>query len=368
MEPHRTEQEYWLALARAPQLNGQKLQHMLHSGLTLAELFCHPASALVPWKLHPETIAYLKQPPWLQIERDYTILSQLKAHSIPIVSEHYPDLLTQIANPPIVLFAQGQLEYLQKPKIAMVGSRNPSYIGQENAIALAYQLAETGLTVVSGLALGIDAICHQGALRGQGKTIAVLGTSLDKIYPQRHQVLAEEIRHNGLLLSEFLPNTAPLASNFPRRNRIISGLSYGVVVVEAALRSGSLITARYATEDNREVFAIPGSIHHPLSAGCHYLIQQGAKLTTCVQDILDELSFHSSLKNLPKLAKTTTSLPKLDQKQQKILNCIDTTTTSTDQITERSGLSIENVMVMLSNLVLAGYIITVPGGYALKNT
>ncbi len=204
----------------------------------------------------------------------------------------YPAALLDITDPPPLLFARGRLELLARPALAIVGSRNCSTQGADNATAFAQTLARGGLTIVSGMALGIDAAAHRGALAGgPASTIAVLGTGADRIYPASNRELAERICSDGLMLSEFPLGTPAIAHNFPRRNRIIAGLARGVLVVEAALRSGSLITARLAAEAGREVFAIPGSIHSPLAKGCHRLIKDGAKLVEAGRDILEELRF-----------------------------------------------------------------------------
>jgi DNA processing protein len=201
----------------------------------------------------------------------------------------YPAALLETADPPLLLYAQGRVELLQMPMIAIVGSRNPTPQGKVNAHAFASHLSRAGLTVVSGLAMGIDGAAHEGALEGPSGTVAVVGTGLDRVYPRRHLQLAHRIVADGLLLSEYSLGTPPLAPNFPQRNRIIAGLSRGTLVVEAALQSGSLITARLASEAGRDVFALPGSIHAPQSRGCHALIKQGAKLVDNAQDILEEL-------------------------------------------------------------------------------
>lgn len=220
------------------------------------------------------------------------ILAQCHAGSIyciPLGGENYPDLLQEISLPPLILFAKGDIQQLSLPQIAVVGSRNASTGGLDNAYQMAQYLSQRGFVITSGLALGIDGAAHRGAV-STGKTVAVLGTGVDVIYPRRHAQLYEEIVANGgCIVSEFLPGTAPRAANFPRRNRLISGLSVGVLVVEAALKSGSLITAKSALDQGREVFAIPGSIHNPLSKGGHQLIKQGATLVETAADIVDEL-------------------------------------------------------------------------------
>lgn len=214
-------------------------------------------------------------------------------HLLTLGDAAYPATLLELADPPLLLYAEGRLDCLDPPAVAIVGSRNPSAQGLVNARAFASSLSAADIVVVSGLALGIDAAAHEGALdalaRGGASTIAVLGTGLDEIYPRRHVALAQRVAAQGLLLSEYSLGTPPIAAHFPLRNRIIAGLSLGTLVVEAALQSGSLITARLAVEAGREVFAIPGSIHSPQAKGCHALIKQGAKLVEQTQDILDEL-------------------------------------------------------------------------------
>ena len=205
-------------------------------------------------------------------------LSQPGNHVVHFQDAAYPALLKQIADPPPLLFVRGDRDYLAQPQLAIVGSRNPTHTGRALAREFAAHLASFGLTITSGLASGIDGAAHQGAIEAGGTTLAVTGTGLDRVYPARHRDLAHRVAENGALVTEFPPGTAPLAANFPRRNRLISGLSLGTLVVEAALRSGSLITARSALEQGREVFAIPGSIHNPLARGCHALIRDGAKL------------------------------------------------------------------------------------------
>lgn len=211
-------------------------------------------------------------------------------HVISLADAAYPRALLDAADPPLLLFAHGRLSLLQRPSVAVVGSRNPSPQGHDNAYAFAKALSEAGVTVVSGLALGIDGAAHEGALDGrEGSSIAVVGTGLDRVYPKAHQALAHRLAEHGLLLSEFALGTPPLQPNFPKRNRIVAALTRGTLVVEAALQSGSLITARLASEVGREVLAIPGSIHSPHARGCHALIKQGAKLVETAQDVLEEL-------------------------------------------------------------------------------
>ncbi len=218
-------------------------------------------------------------------------LEKDNTHLVTLADETYPKQLLEISNPPAILFAIGNLHWLNHPSIAIVGSRSATPQGEKNAEEFAESLCNQGLCVVSGMALGIDGAAHRGALKANGATIAVVGTGLDIVYPARHRDLAHQIAQRGLIISEFPLGTSSKAQNFPRRNRIISGLSLGCLVVEANIDSGSLISARLATEQGREVFAIPGSIHSPVAKGCHLLIKQGAKLVENTQDILEEINW-----------------------------------------------------------------------------
>jgi DNA processing protein len=210
-------------------------------------------------------------------------------HLLSLADPAYPRALLDATDPPLLLFAQGRMPLLERPAVAVVGSRHATHQGHDNARAFAQALSEAGVTVVSGLALGVDRAAHEGALEGPGSTIAVVGTGLDVAYPKANAALAARIAEQGLVLSEFLLGTAPLQGNFPKRNRVVAALSRGTLVVEAAVQSGSLITARLAADMGREVLAIPGSIHSPQSRGCHALIKQGAKLVETAQDVLEEL-------------------------------------------------------------------------------
>lgn len=271
----------------------------------------------------------------------------------------YPSQLKEIPDPPPVLFVRGNAELLSRPQIAIVGSRNPSSLGLETAFNFAKSLSHCGFVITSGLALGIDAASHEGALNAHGFTIAVAGTGLDRIYPARHKELATRIVNSGAIISEFPPGTTAKANHFPRRNRIISGLCQGLLVVEAARESGSLITARMALEQNREVFAIPGSIHNPLARGCNALIREGAKLVENCQDILEELSIYNQQVDnyFPDNMQT-----KLDLEEQTLLNLIMFSPTSIDMMVENTGESVEVISSMLLILELHGYIEANPGG------
>ncbi|MCP5267621.1 MAG: DNA-protecting protein DprA [Zoogloeaceae bacterium] len=282
--------------------------------------------------------------------------TQAGQHILTLADEAYPQALLEIPDPPSVLYVRGQAELLNTPAIAIVGSRNATPQGESNARAFATALAGSGLCIVSGLALGIDAAAHQGALAADGATIAVIGTGADRLYPARNQSLACQIAANGAIVSEFPLGTPAAAANFPRRNRLISGLSRGVLVVEAAVESGSLITARLAGEQGREVFAIPGSIHSPQARGCHRLIRQGAKLVETAQDILEEL-------NVPVNSKSQKhSNTGHKHSDDTLLQFAGFDPVTVDQLVARSGLTAEAVSVMLLQLELDGQIASLPGG------
>ena len=268
---------------------------------------------------------------------------------VTLADATYPRLLLEIADPPPVLYIRGRVELLQRPALAVVGSRNATAQGAANAESFAKALSASGLTIVSGLALGIDAAAHRGGLAGPGSTIAVLGTGIDVVYPRSNAALASEIAERGLLVSEFPLGTSALASNFPRRNRLISGLAQGCLVVEAALASGSLITARSAAEQGREVFAIPGSIHSPVSKGCHALIKSGAKLVEAAEDVLASGS-------------ASTVQPASVSDSAGLLQHMGHDPVDIDALCVRAGMSAEQVSSELLRLELAGRVAALPGG------
>jgi len=271
---------------------------------------------------------------------------------VTLADEDYPRLLLETADPPPLLYLKGRRNLLNAPALAIVGSRSATPQGAENACAFAQALSEAGLAIVSGLALGIDGAAHRGGLQGRGGTIAVVGTGLDIVYPARNRALAHEIARGGLLVGEFPLGTPAIAGNFPRRNRLISGLARGVLVVEAALKSGSLITARLALEQGREVFAIPGSIHSPLSKGCHRLIKQGAKLVETAQDVLEELGWDAG----PVMPRET------EDDEHPLLAHLGYDPVGIDALTERCGLPPEQVSSALLELELRGAVASLPGG------
>lgn len=282
---------------------------------------------------------------------------------LKLSDSHYPPLLREIADPPRCLYIIGNAECLQRPQIALVGSRNPTAGGRELAKELAADLVAAGFVITSGLALGIDGASHQGTLEAHGETIAVLGNGFPQIYPRQHQRLADTIVANGgAVITELTPGKPPLPHHFPQRNRIISGLSLATVVVEARPKSGSLITARLAAEQNRDVFAVPGSPRNPLTTGCHQLIQQGAKLITGVDDILNELPSWS--KTIHKAAAPAPGgvYQGLADDERKLVECIGFEVTTIDQLIARTSFSAARVASLLLNIELHGYIRTIPNG------
>lgn len=273
-------------------------------------------------------------------------------HVVTLADPDYPRALLDIPDPPLLLYIKGRLDLLSQPALAIVGSRNATTQGTANAENFAKALSHAGLTIVSGLALGIDAAAHRGGLQGAGSTIAVIGTGADIVYPARNHALAHQIAEAGCIVSEYPLGTPAIAANFPRRNRIISGLSRGVLVIEAAAQSGSLITARVGAEQGKEVFAIPGSIHSPLSKGCHLLIKQGAKLVESAQDVLEEL-------RLPQPAsstKGTSARPTSADDADPLLKAMGFDPITIDLLAERSKLSLATLNAQLLTLELAGKI------------
>ena len=310
--------------------------------------------------LSAASIEAIQNPDWASVETDMAWLQQPHHHLMPITSEQYPDLLKQIHDPPPLLFLSGDPDLLQLPQLAIVGSRNPSQNGQNIAEEFARVLSDHGLCITSGMALGIDACAHRGALQGVSSTLAVAGTGLDRVYPARHRHLAHEIAEKGVLISELPPDTQAHAQHFPRRNRIISGLSMGVLIVEAALKSGSLITARLALEHNRAVLAIPGAIQNPLARGCNQLIKQGATLVETVPDILQEIAPLVSY-SIPQQLKTEIKTD-LDQDHLNLLKSVAYAPTSVDTLVRETGNPVEVVASMLLVLELEGYVASAAGG------
>lgn len=281
---------------------------------------------------------------------------------VTLADETYPSLLLEIADPPPLLYAVGRTELLQRAALAIVGSRNATAQGVSNAENFAAALSNAGLTIVSGLALGIDAAAHRGGLAGPGSTIAVLGTGIDSVYPRGNAALAATIAARGLLVSEFPLGTAPAAQNFPRRNRLISGLARGCLVVEAALASGSLISARAAADQGREVFAVPGSIHSPLAKGCHALIKSGAKLVESAEDVLAELGGFRPSGYASTTARNGAPGDAQPAGSCALLEHMGHDPVDVDSLCTRAGMSAEQVSSELLRLELDGRVTALPGG------
>lgn len=358
---------YWLAATHLHGIGPITFHHWLTLFGNIKTLFSATPSDLATAGLTADQIRLLQNPDWHTAEKNLAWCEKNACHLLSIADTHYPPLLREIAAAPLLLYVRGDITLLHQPQLAIVGSRNPTASGRELAHHFAYTLAKAGLHITSGLALGIDAASHRGALSAGGKTLAVFGTGLNQIYPASHRKLAQIIATNGTLISEFSPFEPPKAAHFPQRNRIISGLSLGVLVVEAAIQSGSLITARYANEQGREVFAIPGSIHNPLARGCHHLIRQGAKLVETTEDIVEELSplqaVTAPIKTITKTKKHVT----LAASMRALLAHIGYEITALDTIIVRSGLTASEVSSMLLSLELQGLIKTTLGGYQLNN-
>ncbi len=345
----------WAALSGIPGLGNEGLRRLLHAFGSPERVFAAPRHAL---RQHvkpdvAERIADGVDEAALAPLGEW--LAQAGNSLITLADHDYPQVLLNIPDPPALLYAKGDRALLGRAAMAIVGSRNATAQGNSNAEAFAEALSSAGLCVVSGMAHGIDAAAHRGGLRGPGSSIAVVGTGLDRIYPAANRELAHALATNGLLLSEFPLGTPPLPANFPKRNRIISGLSLGCLVVEASLQSGSLITARLALEQGREVFAIPGSIHAPQAKGCHYLIKQGAKLVESAQDILDEVGHHAETQ--PPRSAGGSAGP-----AHPLLAHLGFDPVDLDSLVARSGLTIDALSAILLQLELEGAVATLPGG------
>jgi len=351
---------YWLGLARAPELGNRRLRLLLAQPGAPRSLFAEPLGVLRTLGLSETLIGYLRNPDWNQVDLDLAWLDRPGRSCLTLEDSSYPVLLREISTPPPVLFVRGDPAALSLKQIAVVGSRNPSPLGEKIAFDLSSALSVAGLAVTSGLAVGIDAASHRGVLSARGVTLAVVGTGLDQVYPRRHRALMEEIAGSGAVVSEFPLGTPPKAVNFPRRNRIIGGLSLGTLVVEATLRSGSLITARLALEQGREVFAIPGSIRNPLARGCHALIKQGAKLVETVADILEELvGFEAVPVASPPHDESDDAL---DARSRRLLKYVACEPTSVDTLVTATGYSAEQVASLLVFLELNGCVASTAAG------
>ena len=353
-------------LGRTPSLKAEHLQALVNATGSLEAAASIGANVVPGVHLPMSSRGFLASPNDAAIDADVEWIEQQDATLIPCTSTDYPQLLARTSRAPAVLYVLGDPNVLHSSQLAIVGSRSPTASGRETAREFAEFFSRAGITITSGLALGIDSASHEGALRGRGITIAVCGTGLDRVYPRRNAKLAALIRERGALVSEFPPRTGPLAEHFPQRNRIISGLSFGTLVVEAARASGSLITAQHALEQGREVFAIPGSIHSPLSRGCHKLIRDGAKLVECAEDVLSEvLNFLqpqalARLKTHPRRWNDCT--PALDKEYEILLDALGFEPAGIDVLAARTGIPGESVASMLLILELQGHVKPHAGG------
>ena len=361
----------WLRLSLTPGIPDEVARKLAEYPQGLAALLGSSAAALAACGV-PESAARTltgPDPEWLPGALEW--LAQPGHELLTLADPDYPALLKLVPGAPVALFLRGHRELLADPHFAIVGSRNPTPQGVENARAFAGYLAGCGLVICSGLASGIDAAAHEGALAAGAPTTAVLGCGPDRAYPAANAQLAQRIAAEGLVISEYLPGTRPLKEHFPRRNRIISGLSLGVLVVEAARRSGSLITARLAGDQGREVFAIPGSIHNPLARGCHQLIRQGAVLVETAADILAEIGPLAGIPTAPAAPGRTPGEPaqEADAEYQRLLDALAHDPCGVDALAARTGLTAAEVSSMMLILELQGAVESLPGGrYARKTT
>jgi DNA processing protein len=372
---------HWLSLALLPQCGPARLKALYQTLGAPSQILARSDADLVDAGLTQAFISNLQ--PFLsntlpdsikrQQEECLAWANQADRCILTFGSEHYPALLYETADPPPLLFVWGDPLTLSLPQIAVVGTRNPTHDGRRNARSFSGQLATVGYRITSGLALGIDAESHQGALDKNCATIAVLGTGLDQIYPRQNKKLALQITGAGALVSEFLPQTGPDSWHFPRRNRIISGLAHGVLVIEAAKQSGSLITARTAAEQGREVFVLPGSIHNPMAKGCHQLIRQGAKLVDCLDDILEEfpamVAWENNRVGKPDAINAcgeASALSSLSLAAQRLLPFIAYDPVNADVLMLRSGQELSAIQAAVVELEMNRKITVCPGGYVLS--
>ncbi len=356
----------WLTLIDAPRIGPRVCARLLEQFGDPGAVLGASTDRLARCGLAPETIAALRQPNQPRIDLSLQWAAQPDAHILTLFDSRYPPLLKEISDPPPLLYVRGDPLLLSEPQVAVVGSRNPTPGGREITHDLARQLTRFGLIITSGLAVGVDGVAHTAAMES-GRTIAVLGTGPDLVYPATHRELAREIVQTGAMISELAPGQGPLARNFPRRNRIISGLSLGVLVTEAALKSGSLITARMALEQGREVFAVPGSIRNPLARGCHALIREGARLVESADDILAELSpqLHALIAAADVAVAPRSNqgvVVPLESDQQRLLDAMGLDALAPDELIGRTGLPAEQISAMLVLMELDGHVLSVPGG------
>lgn len=360
-----TDTDPWVHLALVKGMGPKTCQHILNQGLSAQQIYEMDHQALrdlnIPNNVADTIIKHPPSNPSVDAEQALSWCQQPHHHLLTWHHDFYPQRLKHIAAPPPLLMVRGRPDYLSLPQIALVGSRYPTQAGQTQAFEFAESLADMGFVVTSGLARGVDSFAHKGALQSGGATIAVLGTGLNQIYPKQNKRLADEISEKGAVISEFSLSSVAQAGHFPRRNRIVSGLSLGVLVVEATLKSGSLITARQALEQNREVMALPGSLANPQKAGCHYLIRQGAQLIETAEQILETFGAQV-IPNKPVIrvkgaAGGSNDLPEgIEPEQASILKKLDYDGMAIDELAARTQVPIHELTVTLMDLELSGLI------------
>ena len=370
----QSEHEFWIFLSCLPKFGARRQQAILEQIPDFQQLLTHNAATLKALGLAAETIDALQA--WRRQDSAHPVIASadgiyrdcLRTGTaiLTIADADYPEPLRHIHDGPLVLYVRGDRSLLGREQIGIVGSRNATRAGLEHARSFAAALGQKGLLVTSGLALGVDGAAHAGALDAGFPTVAVIGNGVDKPYPYRHRTLSERIAGEGVIVSEYPPGTSAKAGHFPRRNRIISGLSRGILVVEAGLKSGSLITARLALEQGREVFAIPGSVHNPLARGCHHLIRQGAKLVETVDDICEELGGWWTSQNEGDSSSVIMKRPApegLDSREIAVLEALGYDPQSTDDLCSVTGLPADQLMQSLLLLELQGLVDSAPGGF-----
>lgn len=363
--------EAWLNLALVPGLGPKFFSRLIQSTLDPVDVYDLEDAQLQALGVTQKSMDFLRQNPPVRPAKSVEaalLWSEIPhQHLLTPSHDNYPTLLKQIASVPPLLFVKGQLPVLKLPQVAMVGSRYPTASGSQQAYDFAQGLTDAGLVITSGLAKGIDALAHQGALDAKGKTIAVLGTGIDKIYPKSHARLADSIIEQGAIISEFALGAPAMKGHFPRRNRIVSGMSLGVLVIEATLKSGSLITARQALEQNREIMAVPGAIHNPQKAGCHYLIRQGAKLIEQPEQVLEELQLMvegtkatTVEQNPQKIPDTSSSL---QGDQLKVFKALDYDGLDMESLVNKTRLDVSTLTMVLMEMELLGLLNQEQGMY-----
>ncbi|MBG7621763.1 DNA-protecting protein DprA [Herbaspirillum sp. AP02] len=357
----------WLRLAFADGIGPVAARRLLAAFGLPGQIWQAQFSALCAVVSPRQAATLLAPPSGRQRERMEATLDWLQTPGRAVVTladAAYPAALLNIPDPPLLLYVRGDAALLSAPALAVVGSRHATVQGRAHAMRFSEELSHAGLSIVSGLAMGIDAAAHEGGLRGAGSTVAVIGTGCDIDYPSRNRELAERIAQGGCIVSEYALGTPPLSANFPRRNRVISGLAQAVLVVEAAARSGSLITARMAAEQGRDVFAIPGSIHAPLSKGCHQLIRQGAKLVETTQDILEELPLRQAVAGIAQAQAAAGQLPDDDDPASLlVMRAMGHDPVDVDTLVQRCGLDAAALAAILLGLELQGRVEVLPGAH-----